>query len=137
MLIDIYNEAFYDDYLRYGECPAYGRTKEKMELSILNYPKFIVVKDDEPIGVISFENKGEGQYYIGCLCIIPKYQGMGIGTQVFKYMLSICIDWKRITLITPADKEENIKFYTKKCGFKIGSTIMDGNVEVVEFYMER
>lgn len=108
-----------------------------MELSILNYPKFIVVKDDEPIGVISFENKGEGQYYIGCLCIIPKYQGMGIGTQVFKYMLSICIDWKRITLITPADKEENIKFYTKKCGFKIGSTIMDGNVEVVEFYMER
>ena len=31
VLIDIYNSAFYSDYLRYGECPAYGRTREMME----------------------------------------------------------------------------------------------------------
>ena len=31
VLIDIYNSAFYSDYLRYGECPAYGRTREVME----------------------------------------------------------------------------------------------------------
>ena len=24
LLIQIYNESFYDDFIRYGECPAYG-----------------------------------------------------------------------------------------------------------------
>lgn len=28
LLIDIYNFAFYSDYIKYGECPAYGKTKE-------------------------------------------------------------------------------------------------------------
>ena len=28
LLIDIYNAAFYNDYIRYGECPAYGRKRD-------------------------------------------------------------------------------------------------------------
>ena len=43
LLISIYNSAFYSDYIKYGECPAYGKTKEMMEKSILNYPKFIII----------------------------------------------------------------------------------------------
>ena len=31
LLIHIYNSAFYSDYIRYGACPAYGKTKEMME----------------------------------------------------------------------------------------------------------
>lgn len=27
LLIDIYNSTFYSDYIKYGECPAYGKTK--------------------------------------------------------------------------------------------------------------
>ena len=34
-------------------------------------------------------------------------------------------------------KEQNIKFYTEKCGFYIGDRVMDGTVEVIKFYMER
>ena len=34
VLIEIYNAAFYSDYLKYGECPGYGKTKEMMEKSI-------------------------------------------------------------------------------------------------------
>ncbi|WP_373218412.1 hypothetical protein [Ruminococcus sp. 5_1_39BFAA] len=59
LLIDIYNSSFYDDYVRYGECPAYGKTKEGME------------------------------------------------------------------------------FYTEKCGFSVANKVMDGNVEVVNFYRNR
>jgi hypothetical protein len=33
-LIKIYNAAFYDDYIKYGECPAYGRERTSMEESI-------------------------------------------------------------------------------------------------------
>ena len=71
LLIDIYNSSFYEDYIHYGECPGYGKTKEQ------------------------------------------------------------------ITLVTPSDKEQNIKFYTEKCGFNIDGKEVDGNVEVTKFIMER
>ena len=44
LVVDIYNAAFFDDYVKYGECPAYGRTKEEMEQSIIDYPKFLTKK---------------------------------------------------------------------------------------------
>lgn len=79
-----------------------------------------------------FENRGNGHHQLGCLCVVPAYQGMGIRTQAFPYMLSLCPDWKQITLVTPSDKGRNLKFYTKKCGFDIGGREMNGNVEVME-----
>lgn len=137
MLIEIYNASFYDDYIKYGECPAYGRTRGSMEVSIEKIPKLIIYWDDIPVGVISVANKGEGEYYLGCLCVISKYQGKGIGTQAVKYMLGYYKDWSKITLITPIDKEENVNFYTKKCGFIIDGAELDGDVKVVHFLMER
>jgi len=137
MLIEIYNASFYDDYIKYRECPAYGRTRERMEESIKKFPKLIIYSDDIPVGVISVENRGDGDYYLGCLCVIPQYQNKGIGIQAVKYMLDYYTDWRKITLITPEDKEENINFYTKKCGFIIDDTEMDGNIKVVHFLMER
>lgn len=38
ILIKIYNDSFYDDYIKYGECPGYGKTREQMENSIQNIP---------------------------------------------------------------------------------------------------
>jgi ribosomal protein S18 acetylase RimI-like enzyme len=137
LLINIYNAAFYDDYVKYGECPAYGKTKEKMEASIEKFPKLIIFSEDYPIGAISVVDRGDGEYYLGCLCIIPEYQGKGIGTLAFHYMLDSYCNWKKITLVTPADKEENIKFYTEKCGFIVNGTEMDGNVKVAHFLLER
>jgi ribosomal protein S18 acetylase RimI-like enzyme len=137
LLIQIYNKSFYDDYIRYSECPAYGRTEKQMQQSIKNIPKEIIYCDDTPVGVISVQNKGNGEYYLGCLCVMPEYQGKGIGTQAFKHMLLSHPDWRKITLLTPVDKSENVKFYTEKCGFNIGEIIMDGKVEVISFYMER
>lgn len=137
LLIEIYNASFYDDYVLYGECPAYGQTKEQMEQSIEDFTKYIVLNDNIPVGVLSFKDNGDGHYYLGCLCVIPEYQGLGIGTKAFQYMLSVCPDWKEITLVTPADKTQNVKFYTEKCRFNIGENVMDGKVEVVNFYMNR
>lgn len=137
LLIELYNASFYEDFIRYGECPAYGRTIEAMEASIMKFPKLIICCDDIPVGVISVADKGNGEYYLGCLCVIPEYQGKGIGTQAMKYMLDYYQNWNRITLVTPIDKEENVNFYTKKCGFRIVSTEMDGNVEVARFLLKR
>ena len=137
LLIEIYNAAFYADYIRYGECPAYGRTKEAMEQSVIDFPKFVIVCDGKDVGCISCKEMEKGTYEVGCLCIIPEYQGKGIGTAAMKFAKAHYDGWKKFTLVTPVDKEENVKFYTEKCGFDIQSTEMDGSVKVVRFILER
>lgn len=137
LLIEIYNSAFYKDFIRYGECPAYGRSLEEMRRSILEFPKFVILCDDEPVGCISCRALESGVYEIGCLCVKPEFQARGIGTAAVAFAKSHYEDWKKFTLITPVDKEENVRFYTKKCGFKIAATEMDGNVKVLRFVLER
>ena len=137
LLIDIYNSAFYSDYIKYGECPAYGHTKKTMEKSILNYPKFVILYNGEPVGCVSCKQVEVGIYEVGCLCVVPEYQGKGIGTQAIKFVTSYYEDWNKFTLITPIDKTENVKFYTEKCGFDIVSAEMDGKVKVARFVLER
>lgn len=137
LLINLYDRSFYDDYIKYGECPAYGRTEEQMQQSIENIPKEIIICDDIPVGVISLQSKGNCEYYLGCLCIVPDYQGKSIGTQAFKHIIQSHPDWRKISLVTPADKSENVRFYTRKCGFNIGDITLDGKVEVINFYMVR
>lgn len=136
-LIQIYNAAFYSDYVRYGACPAYGRSREMMEESIAKTTKYLILCDQVPVGVVSYENRGDGEYYLGCLCVIPEYQGRGLGSRAFRHMCEVCADWRRITLVTPVDKEENVRFYTEKCGFSLGDRETDGNVELIHFEKRR
>ena len=137
LLIDIYNASFYSDYLRYGACPGYGNTKEMMEESIIQHPKHIILCNNEPVGGVSYTKLGAGEYEVACLCVIPDYQGKGIGTQAVRFLKTILEDWKRLTLVTPIDKKENVKFYTERCGFHIESTEKDGNVELARFVLEK
>ncbi|MCQ2467885.1 MAG: GNAT family N-acetyltransferase [Clostridia bacterium] len=136
-LVDIYNSAFYDDYVKYGECPAYGRTIENMEKSIEDFPKIIAYDQQIAVGVISYQNNGNGEYYIGCLGVKKEYQGQGIGTALMKYFMSECSDWREMTLVTPKDKEENIRFYTERFGFEITGEENDGTVVVYWFRLKR
>ena len=137
LLADIYNASFFSDYQRFGACPGYGKTIEMMEESIRLYPKHIILCDNKPVGCVSCRPGGPQEYEIGCLCVIPEYQGRGIGTQAVRFVQHYYDDWKRLTLVTPLYKHENVRFYTEKCGFKIISTERDGNVELARFLMER
>ncbi len=137
LLIKIYDASFYDDYLRYGSCPGYGNTREMMEDSIIRHPKHIILCDDEPVGCVSYTKLGMGEYEVSCLCIIPEFQGKGIGTRTMQFLKTFLEDWKKLTLVTPISKKENVKFYTEKCGFHIVSTEKDGNVELARFVAER
>ncbi len=137
LLIQIYNASFYSDYLRYGTCPGYGHSKEMMEESIRRHPKQIILCDHVPVGCVSCTKQEAGIYEIGCLCIIPEFQGKGIGTQAIQFVKTLHEDWEKLTLVTPIDKMDNVKFYTEKCGFRIASTETDGNVELARFVLER
>ena len=79
-LIEIYNASFFSDHVKYGKCPGYGKTKEVMEKSIINYPKFLIVCDGKLVGCVSCSKTQERVYEVGCLCVVPKFQGKGIGT---------------------------------------------------------
>ena len=137
LLIDIYNSSFYNDYIEYGECPAYGKTVEMMRRSIIEYPKFLILYNERPVGCISCKELQKGIYEVGCLCVIPEFQGKGIGTYAMEFVKSYYIDWNRFTLVTPTDKSENVLFYTEKCGFEIVSAEMDGNVQVFRFVLKK
>lgn len=137
LLVNIYDSAFYSDYIRFGECPAYGKSKAAMEKSISEYPKLIILCDSEPAGCVSCKKISDGIYEIGCLCVVPKFQGKGIGTCTVKYITSLYKDAEKFTLITPMEKKKNVKFYTEKCGFKIVSTETDGSVKVARFVLEK
>ena len=71
------------------------------------------------------------------MCVVPEFQGKGIGTQAIKFVISHYEDWDKFTLVTPIDKKENVKFYTEICGFDIVSIEMDGNVKVARFVLEK
>ena len=137
IIIKIYNESFYEDYVKYGECPAYGRSEYEMKKSIVEIPKYIALHDSIPIGVISVKQIDEKVYYIGCVCVIPEFQRKGIGYQLIEFIKAQYNDWERIELITPIDKEKNVKFYTEKCGFIIDNEQMDRSVKVYHFSMRR
>ena len=136
-LIAIYNSAFRDDYIRYGECPAYGRSKEDMEQSVRDLPKVIAYDQGIPVGVISYKAEGPGKYYIGCLGVIKEAQGRGIGTALMRYFMAEHPDWNEITLVTPEDNERNIRFYTERFGFEIVGEEDDGKVKVFWFRLKR
>ena len=137
MLVNIYNAAFYSDYIRYGSCPGYGKTIKMMEESIKDHQKYIILCDGKPAGCISCKMQEIRVYEITCLCIVPEYQGKGAGTLAVQFVKNIYDDWEKITLVTPADKKENIKFYRDKCGFHIASIETDGNVQLARFISER
>ena len=136
LLVDIYNKAFYEDFLKYGECPGYGKSVSDMEKSINETSKYIAYVGSAAVGAISVLKKDDGLYYLGALCVIPEYQRQGIGYKLFEFFKEQNKDWKKIELVTPADKEKNINFYTKKCGFNIDYEEMDGNVRVYHFSLE-
>lgn len=137
ILVNIYDAAFYSDYMRYGACPGYGRTAEMMKESIREYPKYIILCDKKPVGCVSCKMQEMGVYEITCLCIIPEYQGKGLGTKAVKFVKELYDDWEKLTLVTPLDKKENVKFYTEKCGFHIVSIETDGNIELARFVTEK
>ncbi len=137
ILIEIYNSAFYDDFIRYGQCQGYGRSRENMERSILDYPKTIAYDNDKAVGVISAKDEGSGKYYIGCLAVKKEEQGRGIGTSLMKHFMNEHPDWVELTLVTPKDNEKNIRFYTERFGFEIIGEEVDDVVTVLLFKLSR
>ena len=131
-LIDIQNQAFYDDYIKYGNCPGYGRTYENMKSSVENRIVYKIMMNGTIVGDIIVRDNHDGTYFLGGLCVIPKYENKGIGQTAIEFLGKHFNDAHHWSLETPTDKERNHYFY-KKCGFNITKEYMVGTVKITLF----
>ena len=131
-LINVRNQSFYEDYVKYGECPGYNLTKETMTEIILNRIVYKIICNNQIVGSISIMDNNDNTYYIGCLCVIPEYENKGIGQKALRFTESKFSNAEVWTLQTPADKVRNHYFY-KKSGYKIVKEYMEGSVKLVLF----
>ena len=134
-IVNVQNQSFYMDYIDYGSCPAYGRTKESVVESMKNNFTYKIVVDSRIVGKISAKKiNDEGEYHLECLCVIPEYENQGIGKKAIIFIESQFPDAKYWSLETPADKSKNHHFY-KGCGYHITGNTNDG-VELVILFKE-
>lgn len=131
-LINVRSQSFYEDYVKYGECPGYNMSKEDMTNSILNRISYKIVCNNRAVGNICIRDNGDDTYYIGTICVIPAYENKGIGQRAIRFIESEFSNATAWTLQTPADKERNLYFY-KKMGYTIVKEYVEGPVKLVMF----
>lgn len=112
-LIEVQNESFYDDFIMYGECPAYNESKQAMEEYIKNAIVYKILWDNEIIGDVIVRKKENGLYYLRVICVIPKYQNFGVGKKAIQFIENDISDAAEWELITPAKSYRNHHFYEK------------------------
>ena len=131
-LINVRNQSFYEDYVKYGTSPGYNCSKESMEKCILNRISYKIICNDQIIGNISVTNNNNDTYHIGCLCVIPDYENKGIGQKALSFIENRYPGATNWNLVTPKDKARNHYFY-KKAGYTITKEYMKGSVKLVLF----
>ncbi|WP_242948386.1 GNAT family N-acetyltransferase [Clostridium frigidicarnis] len=131
-LIDVQNQSFYVDYVKYGQCPGYNHSKESMTRIVLNRITYKIICNNQIVGNIIVRDNHDSTYYLGGICVIPDYENKGIGQEAIKFVESEFPSATIWTLETPADKKRNHYFY-KKVGYTILKEYMVGSVNIVLF----
>ena len=100
-ILEPYRDEYYDfvyevkknAYIKYVE-ECWGKwveedQKEYFKKFIETYKNssYIIKVGDKSIGFYNDEDLEDGSYEVGNICIIPEYQGKGIGTDILKHKL--------------------------------------------------
>jgi ribosomal protein S18 acetylase RimI-like enzyme len=82
----------------------------------------IVYTDEQAIGYIGIGNEGKGNYFIHKFYIDTEAHRLGIGSELFNYILQTYTDAERFELMVNRENFKAINFYFKH-GFKIQSVV--------------
>ena len=115
-LIELQNQAFKDDYLKYGHCPSYDEPIDIMRKHISTWISYIITVDGENAGDIIIRKREGSSYYIRVLSIIPRFQNMHVGKKAIDFLEHTHTEGIAWELITPKDNARNCHFY-ESCGF--------------------
>lgn len=122
-LIEVQNKCFYDDYILYGECPAYNESEEAIKRQLENRIVYKIVIDNEIVGDIIVRKRENNRYYLRVISIIPEFQGLGIGSKAIEHIEKDNPDAVEWELITPHKSYRNHHFYRKLGYEKIGEIV--------------
>ncbi|MBP2651430.1 MAG: hypothetical protein H6Q74_2255 [Firmicutes bacterium] len=115
-LIEVRNKSFYDDFIRFGECPGYNISITEMKQLITKLFTYKIIADGKIIGNIQCFIRKANYYWLHNLAIIPEYQNKGIGAKAIAYIEKTYPDATTWGLDTPAQNSRNCYFY-EKAGF--------------------
>lgn len=123
-IVNARDQSFYDDYIRFGECPGYHHTQEEMKCTIQKADVYLILVDGKMVGDVSVHQPSEdGSQWIGCLEIIPEYQNSGIGSEVLRTIFNLYPETPKWELETPIQNKRNCHFYEKAGFCGTGKTI--------------
>ena len=122
-LIEVQNISFQDDYILYGECPAYNESEETMVEHIKNCIVYKIMLDGEIVGDIIIRKREDDNYYLRVISIVSEYQSYGIGSNAIEHIERDNPDALEWELITPFKSYRNHHFYEKLGYKKIGEIV--------------
>lgn len=128
-LIQIQNEAFYTDYLIYGSSPEYNRSYESMKKDVVESMVYKIVVDERLVGDIIVKQRGNGQYALDSLCVIPEFENKGIGKAAIEFVEATIKDAEHWVATIPADKRRNKCFYIK-AGYHMTQECVNGKMKL-------
>jgi ribosomal protein S18 acetylase RimI-like enzyme len=131
-LIAVQDKSFYADYVKYGECPGYNHSRDSMTGIVATRDVYKICYGETIIGDIIVRDNGNDAYFLGCICIVPEYQGKGFGTVGMWFLKQTYPQARRWSLETPSDHDANHHFY-KKHGFEVTKEYLVGGVKIVLF----
>lgn len=131
LLVELQNRAFESDFMKFGYCPAYhaDARKKAEKIAACQVETYVIQIGLEPVGEISISQKEQDDYFLGCLCLVPRWQGRGIGGKALKFLEAIKPGARRWSLVTPFEKKENLRFYRQN-GFRVAEYAQDGPVKL-------
>ncbi|WOO35199.1 GNAT family N-acetyltransferase [Anaerocolumna sp. AGMB13020] len=112
-IINVQNQSFYEDYVKYGECPAYNESEQAMFNQIQNASVYKILKDKEIIGDIVIRKRENNNFYLRVISVIPQYQNLGVGQMAIKFIENEFPEASEWELITPFKSYRNHHFYEK------------------------
>ena len=98
---------------KWNETDQKNRFKESMEKTFDR--TYIIMFNDERIGFYQGQVVNERTYYIENICIIPEYQGKGIGTEILK---SVINEYPNKNIEIQYFKQNPVGNLYKKLGFE-------------------
>ncbi|MFA6189963.1 MAG: GNAT family N-acetyltransferase [Candidatus Staskawiczbacteria bacterium] len=78
---------------------------------------YLIEKNNEIVGDVSYELKEKGSAYLSGLVIMPEFQGQGIAREVISVILEELKNVRMIELFTHPENKKSISLYTS-LGFK-------------------
>ncbi|MBI2196102.1 GNAT family N-acetyltransferase [Candidatus Daviesbacteria bacterium] len=79
---------------------------------------FLVMEDEQPVGTVAFNTKGQELAHIDGLAIVPSCTGKGYGTEAMRWVMDQIQNIKKAELVVHPQNSVALRIYLK-VGFKI------------------